>query len=225
MTDPPQVAAHEEPPAPDATAIEEGRVLFAGACDFVTSAQTPAGVPALEPPEIAFAGPFQCRKNRACSNALTGRRSLARTSQTPGRTRQINFFVLAERLVLADLPGYGFARAPKREIARWTALVRRYLVGRANLRRCCLLIDARRGAQQSDRDVMALMDEAAVSYQVILTKSDKVKPGAAARRAAALRDELKAHAAAYPSVLLTSAVSGEGIAELRATLATLARAP
>ena len=224
MTDPPQVAAHEEPPAPDATAIEEGRVLFAGACDFVTSAQTPAGVPALEPPEIAFAGRSNVGKS-SLLNALTGRRSLARTSQTPGRTRQINFFVLAERLVLADLPGYGFARAPKREIARWTALVRRYLVGRANLRRCCLLIDARRGAQQSDRDVMALMDEAAVSYQVILTKSDKVKPGAAARRAAALRDELKAHAAAYPSVLLTSAVSGEGIAELRATLATLARAP
>ena len=224
MTDPPQVAAHEEPPAPDATAIEKGRVLFAGACDFVTSAQTPAGVPALEPPEIAFAGRSNVGKS-SLLNALTGRRSLARTSQTPGRTRQINFFVLAERLVLADLPGYGFARAPKREIARWTALVRRYLVGRANLRRCCLLIDARRGAQQSDCDVMALMDEAAVSYQVILTKSDKVKPGAAARRAAALRDELKAHAAAYPSVLLTSAVSGEGIAELRATLATLARAP
>ena len=209
---------------PDATAIEEGRVLFAGACDFVTSAQTPAGIPALEPPEIAFAGRSNVGKS-SLLNALTGRRSLARTSQTPGRTRQINFFVLAERLALADLPGYGFARAPKREIARWTAMVRRYLVGRANLRRCCLLIDARRGAQQSDRDVMALMDEAAVSYQVILTKSDKVKPGAAARRAAALRDELKAHAAAYPSVLLTSAVSGEGIAELRAMLATLARAP
>ena len=199
-------------------------MLFAGACDFVTSAQTPAGVPALEPPEIAFAGRSNVGKS-SLLNALTGRRSLARTSRTPGRTRQINFFMLAERLVLADLPGYGFARAPKREIARWTALIRRYLVGRANLRRCCLLIDARRGAQQSDRDVMALMDEAAVSYQVILTKSDKVKPGAAARRAAALRDELKAHAAAYPSVLLTSAVSGEGIAELRATLATLARAP
>ena len=224
MTDPPQVAAHEEPPAPDATAIEEGRVLFAGACDFVTSAQTPAGVPALEPPEIAFAGRSNVGKS-SLLNALTGRHSLARTSRTPGRTRQINFFVLAEQLVLADLPGYGFARAPKREIARWTALVRRYLVGRANLRRCCLLIDARRGEQQSDRDVMALLDEAAVSYQVVLTKSDKVKPGAAARRAAALRDELKAHAAAYPSVLLTSAVSGEGIAELRATLAPLARAP
>ena len=224
MTDPPQVAAHEEPPAPDATAIEEGRVLFAGACDFVTSAQTPAGVPALEPPEIAFAGRSNVGKS-SLLNALTGRHSLARTSHTPGRTRQINFFVLAEQLVLADLPGYGFARAPKREIARWTALVRRYLVGRANLRRCCLLIDARRGAQQSDRDVMALLDEAAVSYQMVLTKSDKVKPGAAARRAAALRDELKAHAAAYPSVLLTSAVSGEGIAELRATLAALARAP
>lgn len=224
MTDPPQVAAHEEPPAPDATAIEEGRVLFAGACDFVTSAQTPAGVPALEPPEIAFAGRSNVGKS-SLLNALTGRHSLARTSHTPGRTRQINFFVLAEQLVLADLPGYGFARAPKREIARWTALVRRYLVGRANLRRCCLLIDARRGEQQSDRDVMALLDEAAVSYQVVLTKSDKVKPGAAARRAAALRDELKAHAAAYPSVLLTSAVSGEGIAELRATLAPLARAP
>ena len=224
MIDPPQVAAHEEPPAPDATAIEGGRVLFAGACEFVTSAQTPAGVPALSPPEIAFAGRSNVGKS-SLLNALTGRHSLARTSHTPGRTRQINFFVLAERLVLADLPGYGFARAPKREIARWTALVRRYLVGRANLRRCCLLIDARRGAQQSDRDVMALLGEAAVSYQVVLTKSDKVKPGAAARRAAALRDELKAHAAAYPSVLLTSAVSGEGIAALRATLATLARAP
>lgn len=224
MTGSPEVAALAEPLAPDAAAIEQGRALFAGACDFVAGAGAPTEVPGLAPPEVAFAGRSNVGKS-SLLNALTGRRNLARTSHTPGRTRQINFFMLAGKLVLADLPGYGFARAPKREITRWTALIERYFEGRANLRRCCLLVDARRGAQESDRKMMALLDEAAVSYQVVLTKADKVKPGTAVRRGAALHDELRKHAAAYPTVLLTSVVSGEGIAALRAMLATLARAP
>ena len=155
-------------------------------------------------------------------NALTGRKSLARISRSPGRTQQLNFFSLGGRLMLADLPGYGYAKAPKGEVKRWTEVVEAYLRGRAALRRTCLLIDARHGIRDSDRAVMAVLDQAAVSYQAVLTKCDKVTEQGLGRLVEEIERELAAHAAAHPQVLPTSARSGHGIPELRAALAALA---
>jgi len=154
-------------------------------------------------------------------NALTNRTALARTSNTPGRTRQINFFDLGKRLMLADLPGYGYAKAPKAEIEQWTGLIEDYLRGRAGLRRVCLLIDARHGFKESDRRVMALLDQAAVVYQAVLTKCDKLKEGPLKDRIEGIGDELAAHTAAHPEVMATSARDGSGIPALRAALAGL----
>ncbi len=160
-----------------AEAIEAGRKLFARECRFVMGVAQLDGLPEITAPEVAFAGRSNVGKS-SLVNALTGRRTLARTSHTPGRTREINFFLLGERLMLVDLPGYGYARASKTSIRDWTALVRGYLKGRPNLRRVCLLVDARHGFKDSDRAVMAALDEAAVSYQIVLTKIDKTRPGA-----------------------------------------------
>jgi GTP-binding protein len=172
-------------------------------------------------PEIAFAGRSNVGKS-SLLNALTGRKTLARTSNTPGRTREINFFELGEALLLADLPGYGYAKVSKKQVKGWTRLVRDYLTGRPNLRRLCLLIDARRGIKDSDREIMGLLDEAAVVYQAVFTKCDKVKAGALAARLQEAATELKTHGAAYPAIAATSALKGTGIAELRAGLAALA---
>jgi GTP-binding protein len=155
-------------------------------------------------------------------NALTGRTTLARVSHTPGRTQQLNFYDLGGRLGLVDMPGFGFARVAKTKIKDWTGLIERYLRGRPSLRRVCLLIDARHGAMAVDRGFMKRLDQAAVSYQVVLTKADKVKPPELARRLADLGAELAQHTAAHPLIITTSAHSGAGIPELRATLATLA---
>jgi GTP-binding protein len=148
---------------------------------------------------------------------------LARVSRTPGRTRQINFFVLGDALMLADLPGYGFANAGKREIAEWNRMTAAYLRGRAQLRRLCLLIDARLGPGEADRVVMGQLDRAAVSYQLVLTKCDKVTRDALESQCARVAGDIKTHAAAYPELIATSAVKRYGIAELRAALAELAR--
>ncbi len=207
--------------ADDAAAVEAGRKLFAQTCDFVTGAASHDGLPAAELVEVAFAGRSNVGKS-SLINALTGRRTLARTSNTPGRTQQINFFDLGGRLMLVDLPGYGYARAPRAEIDAWTDLVNGYLVGRPTLRRICLLIDARHGAKDNDRRVMAMLDTAAVTYQAVLTKADKVKPAALEDVVATLGGELARHAAAHPEIAVTSAQSGDGIADLRATLAALA---
>ncbi len=204
-----------------ARAIEAGRKLFARECRFVMGVARADGLPEISVPEVAFAGRSNVGKS-SLVNALTGRRTLARTSHTPGRTREINFFLLGERLMLVDLPGYGYARASKSLIRNWTALVRDYLRGRPNLRRVCLLVDARHGLKDSDRAVMETLDEAAVSYQVVLTKTDKTKPKALESLCETLAAELKRHAAAHPEIARSSAHTGSGIAELRAALAALA---
>ncbi len=203
----------------DAAAIEAGRLLFARECRFIFGA---ASLDALPPPdlmEIAFAGRSNVGKS-SLVNALTGRRTLARVSQTPGRTRQINFFLLGEALVVVDLPGYGYARASKTLIRDWTRLVEDYLRGRPSLRRLCLLIDARHGVKPPDRDLMDMLDAAAVSYQVVLTKADKAS--SIGRVTGEVAAELARHAAAHPAIRVTSARTGAGIEALRAALAVLA---
>lgn len=172
-------------------------------------------------PEIAFAGRSNVGKS-SLVNALTGRKTLARTSHTPGRTQQLNFFDLGQRLMLVDLPGYGYARASKKDVNSWTALVRDYLRGRVGLRRICLLLDGRRGATKNDLEIMDMLDKAAVVYQVVLTKVDKVKQAALESCLADLENVLKTRAAALPEILVTSARKGRGVAELRATLHGLA---
>jgi len=208
-------AAHDE------AALASGRWLLAQTCTCVLGAAGPEQVPDSTLPEIAFAGRSNVGKS-SLVNALTGRKTLARTSHTPGRTRQLNFFDLGGRMLLVDLPGYGYARASKTDIKKWSALARQYLRGRPELRRVCLLIDARHGAKDSDREIMTELDQAAVSYQAVLTKADKVKPQALAAVCDALKRELARHPAAHPHVPVTSARSGAGIAELRAALAALA---
>ncbi len=207
--------------APGAAALEAGRRLFAQACTFLGAAVEAERLPESALPEVAFAGRSNVGKS-SLVNALTGRKTLARTSNTPGRTRQLNFFDLGGRMLLVDLPGYGYARASKTDIERWSALARQYLRGRPKLRRVCLLIDARHGAKDSDREIMAELDLAAVSYQAVLTKADKVKPQALAAVRGALEAELARHPAAHPHIPVTSARTGAGIAELRAALAALA---
>ena len=201
--------------------LEVGRLLFAQTCDFVMGVRTEVDLPPVELPEVAFAGRSNVGKS-SLLNALTNRRTLARTSNTPGRTREVNFFRLGGRLMLVDLPGYGYARAGKEEIARWNELIGDYLRGRGNLLRVYLLIDARRGIGAPDRKVMELLDKAAVVYQVVLTKIDKVKPGPLGKVQAATEAELKRHGAAYPEILATSSKNKIGLELLRATAATLA---
>ena len=154
--------------------IEAGRLLFAGPCDFIAAAQNLTALPPISLPEIAFAGRSNVGKS-SLVNALTGRTTLARTSQTPGRTRQLIFFSLASRLQLVDLPGYGYAKASKTDIKAWTKLTRKFLVGRQSLQRMLLLIDSRRGIGQADKEMMKLMDDSAVSWAIVLTKVDKIK--------------------------------------------------
>ncbi|MDH3231118.1 MAG: ribosome biogenesis GTP-binding protein YihA/YsxC [Alphaproteobacteria bacterium] len=204
-------------------ALEAGRLLFAGECRFVIGVARIDGLPSDAMPEVAFAGRSNVGKS-SLVNALTGRKTLARTSNTPGRTQQLNFFDLGGRLMLVDLPGYGYAKAPKGDVDRWNRLIRMYLKGRVGLRRLCLLIDARHGVKPSDRQVMDMLDEAAVAYQVVLTKTDKLKSGERAERCAAIADEIRKRAAANPEIIASSAVRGDGIAELRAVLASLASA-
>jgi GTP-binding protein len=200
---------------------EEARRLFAQECRFVMGAASLEGLPASDLVEVAFAGRSNVGKS-SLINALTGRSGLARASNTPGRTRQINFFRLANALMLVDLPGYGYARAPKREVAAWTRLVGDYLRGRPPLRRLMLLIDARHGLKDSDRELMAMLDGAAVSYQGVLTKIDKADDLEAVR--AEVAAELAKHVAAHPELLATSAVTGAGIEEMRDAIAALAEA-
>ena len=213
-----EVAAEIFPPrALDPDLVEVGRRLFSREARFLAGAPTAAALPRDTLPEIAFAGRSNVGKS-SLVNALIGRRTLARTSNTPGRTRQINFFDLDARLMLVDLPGYGYAEAPKIEVRRWTALLRRYLQTRTALQRVCLLIDSRHGIKDVDYPMMLMLDDAGVSYQIVLTKTDKLGAGELALIAQRTLAEMTAHAAAHPEIHLTSALKRRGILELRATL-------
>ncbi len=209
------------PPEFEPEIIEAGRLLFAGPCDFVLGVVGLDHLPDTGVAEVAFAGRSNVGKS-SLINALTNRKTLARTSNMPGRTREINFFNLGGRLMLADLPGFGYAKVPKAMVEKWTRLVNAYLKGRPNLRRVCLLIDARHGVKDSDVVVMKMLDEAAVSYQIVLTKADKVKAAELAKCVDETHAALRAHTAAHPDLHITSSEKGDGIAELRAALGELA---
>ena len=204
--------------APD---LESGRLLFTQNCDFLISAASFNQLPDTDLPEIAFAGRSNVGKS-SLLNALTGRKNLARTSNTPGRTQQVNFFDLGGQMMLTDLPGYGYAKAAKSVVDQWTRLIKSYLKGRVRLRRVCLLIDSRHGLKDTDREVMALMDEAAVAYQIVLTKCDKIKATELEKLLAKTDKEITKHVAAHPEILVTSSFKSLGIEEMRAALATLA---
>ncbi len=206
-----------------ASALEAGRKLFASGCVFFFGAQSIDQVPPTGTPEIAFAGRSNVGKS-SLVNALTGRRSLARSSGQPGRTRQLNFFDLGEgRLTLVDMPGYGYAQAPKSVKADWQGMMFGYLRGRPTLRRVVLLLDSRIEVKAADRAAMELLDQAAVTFQLVLTKADGVTAAELAAKQAEVEALARAHPAAYPEVIATSAETGLGIAELRATVAALAR--
>jgi GTP-binding protein len=205
---------------PEPATLETGRLLFAKPCEFRTGAASADSLPADGLPEVAFAGRSNVGKS-SLLNALTGHSHLARVSHTPGRTQQLNFFELDGRIMLVDLPGYGYARARKRAVANWNKLIEHYLKGRQRLRRVLLLIDARHGFKPADTPVMKLLDEAALSYLIVLTKCDQVKAEALRKLARSMAGELARHPAAYPALHLTSAHDGSGIAELRAAIASL----
>jgi len=202
-------------------ALETGRMLFAQECVFERGAADLSGIPPTRIPEVAFVGRSNVGKS-SLVNALTGRKTLARVSNTPGRTRELNFFRLGGRLMLADLPGYGYAKVSKAESDKWTELIFAYLCGRPSLRRVVFLIDSRRAPLPHDVLVMDMLDRAAVSYQLVLTKTDKLSPGELTAIAAETKREADRHTAAYPELLATSAEKGTGIADLRASLAALA---
>jgi GTP-binding protein len=199
---------------------EEGRLLFAQPCTFVHGTTSVASLPPIGAPEIAFAGRSNVGKS-SLVNALTNRKTLARISNTPGRTQQLNFFDLGGRLRMVDMPGYGYAAVSKTMVAAWGSLIRDFLRGRASLLRVYLLIDGRHGLKDSDAEIMDLFDKSAVSYALVLTKADAMKKAERAARIAATAAALEKRPAAFPEVLLTSAEKGEGIAELRASIARL----
>ena len=210
----------EVDPEIDADALERGRKLFAGPCDFVKGVVKMDGLPAPDRPEVCFAGRSNVGKS-SLINALTGRKGLARASNTPGRTQEINFFALGEAGYLVDLPGYGFAEAPKKKVAAWQGLIRDYLAGRVTLARAVVLVDSRHGLKEIDHEYMSLLDRTAVVFQTVLTKTDKPKKGELERTVTRVREGLARHPAAFPELLTTSSETGHGIPELRAVIAGL----
>jgi GTP-binding protein len=205
---------------PDAASLERGRVLFAGEVDFLKGVVAMSGLPPADRLEICFAGRSNVGKS-SLINAVTGRKALARASNTPGRTQEINFFTAAEDLYVVDLPGYGYANAPVAIVAKWQKLLKQYLAGRVNLRRVFVLVDARHGVKSVDHEIMTLLDQSAVTFQVVLTKADKIKAAEYPKLLEGVSKELAKHPAAFPTMLLTSSEKGDGIAHLRATIAGL----
>ncbi len=206
----------------DKTQIEAGRKLFAASCDFVAGVDTLDRLIPPSLPEIAFVGRSNVGKS-SLVNTLTGQKTLARVSHTPGRTQQLNFFDLGGRLMIVDMPGYGYAKVSRSKVNQWVRVSRDFLRGRITLKRVCLLVDGRHGIKESDVEMMTMLDETAVPYQVILTKLDKVKKSEQNRVTTELIAKLKKHPAAFPDPHWTSSVNQEGIEELRASLALLAQ--
>lgn len=201
--------------------LETGRVMFSREAQFMLGVVKLDGLPDEGPSEIAFAGRSNVGKSTLL-NTLTNQKGLARASNTPGRTREINYFDLGGELRLVDLPGYGYAKVSRKESDAWNQVTRDFMRGRTTLRRVCVLVDARHGLKASDSEIMDLLDESAVNYQIVLTKSDKIKPTALAALIEKTSDAIKRRPAAHPVVRATSSETGEGLAELRAELAALA---
>lgn len=207
-------------PEPEEAAREAGRLLFAGPVDFVKGVTTMAALPPADRLEVCFAGRSNVGKS-SLINALTGRKNLARASNTPGRTQEINYFALGESRYLVDLPGYGFAEAPVAVVAKWQALLKQFLAGRQTLRRAFVLIDARHGVKAVDEEILKLLDRSAVTFQAVLTKVDKINRTERAAVIEQVKGALVKHPAAYPEIVVTSSEKGEGIETLRALIATL----
>ncbi|WP_380056606.1 ribosome biogenesis GTP-binding protein YihA/YsxC [Falsihalocynthiibacter sp. SS001] len=206
--------------APDANAIEKGRLLFANGTEFLKGVVAMDGMPSGDRLEVCFAGRSNVGKS-SLINAVTGRKALARASNTPGRTQEINFFTASDSHYLVDLPGYGYANAPVKIVEKWQRLLKAYLSGRANLRRAFVLIDARHGVKAVDQEIMALLDRSAVTFQCVMTKIDKPKAAELEKNIAQVQAALSKHPAAYPEIILTSSEKGQGIETLRATIASL----
>ncbi|MDI4666652.1 ribosome biogenesis GTP-binding protein YihA/YsxC [Xanthobacter autotrophicus] len=200
--------------------LEPGRLLFAGEWNFICAAPTIETLPPMQGMEIALAGRSNVGKS-SLVNALTGRKALARTSVTPGRTQELIFFRVGPELSLVDMPGYGFAKAPKEKVDAWTRTIKAYLRGRVNLARVFVLIDSRHGIKPVDEEILDLLDKAAVSYAIILTKTDQVKPSALPGVIAGVQEKIRRRPAAYPQVFPTSSETGAGFPELRAAVARL----
>lgn len=204
----------------DEISLEKGRLLFARGADFVKGVVAMDGLPPSDRLEICFAGRSNVGKS-SLINALTGRKNLARASNTPGRTQEINFFTLGESHYVVDLPGYGYAEAPVAVVEKWQKLLKAYLSGRVSLRRAFVLIDTRHGIKAVDDEIMTLLDQSAVTFQVVMTKADKVKEAERDKILAQVRKALSKHPAAYPELLMTSSEKGWGIENLRALIAGL----
>jgi GTP-binding protein len=205
---------------PDALSREAGRMLFAGPVDFVKGVVAMAGLPPADRIEVCFAGRSNVGKS-SLINAVTGRKALARASNTPGRTQEINYFTAGESHYLVDLPGYGFANAPLPVVERWQKLLKSYLAGRQTLRRAFVLIDARHGIKSVDEEILDLLDKSAVTFQCVLTKIDKIKTSELEAVMEQVRGKLARHPAAYPEIVLTSSEDGHGIETLRSIIAQI----
>lgn len=205
---------------PDHTTAEKGRLLFAGETEFLKGVVAMSGLPPADRMEVCFAGRSNVGKS-SLINALTGRKGLARASNTPGRTQEINFFTAGESHYLVDLPGYGYANAPLAVVEKWQKLLKQYLSGRQSLRRVFVLIDARHGVKAVDEEIMSLLDSSAVTFQAVLTKTDKVKEKDREKVLSQVREKLANHPAAFPEIVLTSSEKGDGIPTLRSIIATL----